>query len=158
MAQHKYTLTFFHFLYTSKNRTKIEVWQIIDGVVSSIFLKSFNLNKFEKTINSFSNERQDFIIWSIKQSKNDNTKSNHMSHCAKSVRIRSYSGPHFPAFWLNTERDEVQMRENVDQNNCECGHFLRSVCNLKIVCYNFVLTIIINKFYYYWQIVIKIKN
>ena len=25
-------------------------------------------------------------------------------HCVKSVRIRSYSGPHFPAFGLNTER------------------------------------------------------
>ena len=24
------------------------------------------------------------------------------NHCAKSVRIRSYSGPYFPAFWLNT--------------------------------------------------------
>ena len=24
-------------------------------------------------------------------------------HCVKSVRIRSYSGPHFPAFGLNTE-------------------------------------------------------
>ena len=26
------------------------------------------------------------------------------SHSVKSVRIRSYSGPHFPAFGLNTER------------------------------------------------------
>ena len=26
------------------------------------------------------------------------------SHCVKSVRIRSYSGPYFPAFGLNTER------------------------------------------------------
>ena len=25
-------------------------------------------------------------------------------HCVKSVRFRSYSGPHFPAFGLNTER------------------------------------------------------
>ena len=33
-------------------------------------------------------------------------------HCVKSVRIRSYSGPHFPAFGLNT-----------DQNNSEYGHF-----------------------------------
>ena len=34
----------------------------------------------------------------------------------KSVRICSYSGPHFPAFGLNT-----------DQNNSVYGHFLRSV-------------------------------
>ena len=25
-------------------------------------------------------------------------------HCVKSARVRSYSGPHFPAFGLNTER------------------------------------------------------
>ena len=33
----------------------------------------------------------------------------------KGVRIRSYSGPYFPAFGLNT-----------DQNNSEYGHFSRS--------------------------------
>ena len=33
------------------------------------------------------------------------------NHCVKSVRIRSYSGSHFPAFGLN---------------NSEYGHFLRS--------------------------------
>ena len=43
----------------------------------------------------------------------------------KSVRIWSYSGPYFPAFGLNTY--SVQMRENTDWNNSECGHVLRSV-------------------------------
>ena len=42
-----------------------------------------------------------------------------ISHCVKSVRIRSYSGPHFPAFELNMERHGVRMRENADQNNSE---------------------------------------
>ena len=37
------------------------------------------------------------------------------THCVKSVGIRSYSGPYFPAFGLNA-----------DQNNSEYGHFLRS--------------------------------
>ena len=46
-----------------------------------------------------------------------------VAHCVKSVRIRSFSGPHFPAFGLNTE---VRMRENTDQKNSECGHFLSS--------------------------------
>ena len=32
------------------------------------------------------------------------------SHCVKSVRIGSYSGPHFPAFRLNTERYYVSLR------------------------------------------------
>ena len=38
--------------------------------------------------------------------------------CVKSVRIRSYSGPHFLAFRLN---------------NFECGHFLRSAIHVKFV-------------------------
>ena len=32
------------------------------------------------------------------------------SHCVKSVRIRCYSGPHVPAFGLNTERYGVSVR------------------------------------------------
>ena len=31
------------------------------------------------------------------------------SHCLKSVRIWNYSGPHFPAFGLNTERYAVSL-------------------------------------------------
>ena len=37
-------------------------------------------------------------------------------HCVKSVRIRSYPGPHFPAPGLNTERYEVSLRIQF-----ECG-------------------------------------
>ena len=33
-----------------------------------------------------------------------------LSHCVKSVRIRSYSGPNFPAFGLNMKRYEVSLR------------------------------------------------
>ena len=31
-------------------------------------------------------------------------------HCVKSVRIRSYSGPHFPVFGLYTERYSISLR------------------------------------------------
>ena len=31
------------------------------------------------------------------------------NHCVKSVRIRSYSGPYFPAFGLNMERYSVSL-------------------------------------------------
>ena len=31
-------------------------------------------------------------------------------HCVKSLRIRSFSGPHFPGFGLNTERYFVSLR------------------------------------------------
>ena len=33
-----------------------------------------------------------------------------MIHYVKSVRIRKYSGPHFPTFGLNTERYSVSLR------------------------------------------------
>ena len=36
--------------------------------------------------------------------------------CVKSVRIWSYSGPHFPAFGMNTERYEVSLGI---QSECE---------------------------------------
>ena len=54
-----------------------------------------------------------------------------ISHCVKNVRIRSYSGRHFPAFGLREILFifpySVQMRENADQNNSEYEHLLRSV-------------------------------
>ena len=61
-------------------------------------------------------------------------------HYVKKAHIRNYSGTHFPAFGLNTERYcpeygkvrsispyLVRMRKNADQNNSEYGHFSRSV-------------------------------
>ena len=36
------------------------------------------------------------------------------NHCAKSVRIRSYSSRHFPAFGVNTERYSVSLRIQSD--------------------------------------------
>ena len=40
----------------------------------------------------------------------------HNTHCMKSVRIWSYSGPHFSTFGLNTERYSVSLRIQ-----SECG-------------------------------------
>ena len=51
-----------------------------------------------------------------------------MSIVDKSVRIRSFSCPFFPAFGLNTER----YSENTDQKDSEYGLFSRSVKNLTI--------------------------
>ena len=52
-------------------------------------------------------------------------------HCVKRVRIRNYSGLHFPAFGLNTYSD--RMRENADQKISEYAHFLRSEITLNQV-------------------------
>ena len=51
-------------------------------------------------------------------------------HCIISVRIRSYPGPYYPAFGLNTERY---------QNNSEYGRFSRSGLTLKIADYSHLL-------------------
>ena len=47
----------------------------------------------------------------------------------KSVRIRSFSSPYFPAFGLNTERYRVSPK------NSEYGHFSRSdsITNYKLI-------------------------
>ena len=53
--------------------------------------------------------------------------------CGKiKLQQQIYSGPYFPGFGLNTEilhisPYSVQMRETVDQNNSEYGHFSGSV-------------------------------
>ena len=39
-----------------------------------------------------------------------------VQHCVKTVHIWRYSGPHFPAFGLNSERQEVSLRIR-----SECG-------------------------------------
>ena len=39
-----------------------------------------------------------------------------MTYCVKKVRIRSYSGPYFPVFWLNIERYSLSLRI---QSECE---------------------------------------
>ena len=46
------------------------------------------------------------------------------THCVKSVRIRSYSAPYFPTFWLNTERYRVSLRIQ-----SECGK-IRTIITL----------------------------
>ena len=43
-------------------------------------------------------------------------------HCMKSVRIRSCSGPHFPAVGLNTEKYSVSLRIQ-----SECGEMQNSI-------------------------------
>ena len=52
-------------------------------------------------------------------------------HCVKSVRFRSFSGPYYPAFGLNSISPySVRMRENTDQKTSEYEHFLRSVIHM----------------------------
>ena len=57
----------------------------------------------------------------------------------KSVQIRNFSGPYFPAFGLNTEKYRRNtsylsvLCPNADQKNSEYGHFSRNVnCGSKV--------------------------
>ena len=55
-------------------------------------------------------------------------------HCVKSVQIRSFSGPYFPAFGLNTERYNVSVCIQSEcgkiqtRKNSIFGHFSYSAC------------------------------
>ena len=92
--------------YSEPSQTsKMEFFLIIvnDGKLLSIFAKKSILNVCLRF----------WILLSI------------VSHCVGSVRIRSFSGPFFPAFGLNTNR--IQMRENTVKKNSEFGHFSHSV-------------------------------
>ena len=71
------------------------------------FLQNISVQLLEK--NSYSIRR----VFPMAASENSNIVAD--SRCAKSVRIRSYSGPY-----------AVRMQENTDENNSEYGHFLRS--------------------------------
>ena len=53
-------------------------------------------------------------------------------HCLKSVRIRSFSGPYFPAFRLNILylSVSVRMRENTNQKYSKYGHISR--CDINV--------------------------
>ena len=71
---------------------------------------AYFLEVFQNTISSFHcgqisvrNPTRDTLSRPLKASEID-------KHCVKSVLIRSCSGPYFPAFWLNTERYEVQTK------------------------------------------------
>ena len=92
----------------------------ISKVVAFVFLESLSANSLKALYDKINLPKNSKIA----QAK---------LHCVNSVHIRSYSGPHFLAFGLNT-----------DQNNFEYGHFLRSVGNP----YHFFYRVSFNKEYW----------
>ena len=77
-----------------------------------IILKTFHKNNTDKIILAHLNIN---FIWNKSDELRYMIKGN-TDHCVKSVRIRSYSGPHFPAFGLNTDGYGVSFRIQ-----SECG-------------------------------------
>ena len=72
---------------------------------------------YEETKREFETNSENLIKigWKKQMRGNKSFKKMHFTHCVKSVRIRSFSGPY-----------SVRMRENADQKNSEYGHFSRS--------------------------------
>ena len=76
-------------------------------------------------------------------------KQSNESHCVKSVRIQSYSGPHFPTFELNTERYRVSPRIGISPkwgkmrtritSNTDTFHALSTFKRQKNYCVNLSL-------------------
>ena len=79
-------------------------------------------------------------------------------HCAKSVRIRSYSDPHFPAFALNEQRYFVSLRIQ-----SECGKMRTRITAdtfcAGLVYFNLFSFIYIQKTYVkYWYDIFQGRN
>ena len=87
-----------------RKATMLDIWAALEGL-------NWNITKFHLSkIDQDEHLRKPFFVMLFVYFMKP-------VHHAKSVRIRSYSGPHY----------SVRMRENADQNNSEYGHFLRSV-------------------------------
>ena len=78
-----------------------------------ITLQIYNIIKLLSMMNLFGEKGWLFLR---KKSLNHRYLTGLKYHCVKSVRIRSHSGPYFPAFGLNTERYSVFLRMQ-----SECG-------------------------------------
>ena len=89
--------------------------------------KTYSKTLLRNRILENNSPKQLFI--SLLRTSKENTRKNHF---VKSVRIWSYSGPHFPAFGQNSERYKnlsvisLNAGKYKDQNNSEYGHFSRS--------------------------------
>ena len=98
-----------------------------------ILVVSFTLNCclvfFKRKLTIFTVKDNIYMKNIIQKARNDTTDNNNKNiftrnremkmflsqlHCVKSVRIWSYSGPHFPVFGLNTERYSLRTQS-------ECG-------------------------------------
>ena len=106
------------------------------NIRSKIWRRSLNVNSTNQIFNSRLVPTRSLFVqqWKYQNNMWNLFKVNN-KHYVKSVRSRSYSGPHFPAFglmWTEYEKIRcissysVRMRENADQNNSQYEHFTRS--------------------------------
>ena len=60
------------------------------------------------------------MVWALRLWTSERLNSGNLNSVSllKSVRIRSYSGPYFPAFGLNTERHGVSLHIQSEYRKC----------------------------------------
>ena len=56
------------------------------------------------------------IVYAANDTANQSQETTNATHCVKSVRIWSYSDPHFPALWLNIYSECGKMRTRTTPN------------------------------------------
>ena len=82
------------------------LWYLLPTIL--VYQKRSKFERISGCDYSFIKEKGQFIEWMAKTGLayyNINPiPLKKRIHCVKSIRIRSYSGPHFSAFGLNTER------------------------------------------------------
>ena len=94
--------------------------------VGVFFIKNFFVKKETLWHWCFSvNSAKSLITLSLKNTCERLLVTINRLHCVKSVRIRSYSGPHFCRIFAHSNAGKCG--KNTDQNNSEHGHFLRGV-------------------------------
>ena len=123
----------------SYHKVQIDEWSIIDNTRGSSVVSSSATQahiRFNVSLKLYLN------LSLLKWLNSGLERVSSFIHCVKRVRIRTYSGPHLPAFSrIRTEYGDIQSecrylsvfspnagkcRKNADQNNSEYGHFLRS--------------------------------
>ena len=81
------------------------------GIIALMILNSVAHLQFFQINNDLL--RRQFLVIRI-----DQFRDQPLNHCVKSVRIRSYSGPHFPIFGLNSERYSVSLVFSPNTGKC----------------------------------------
>ena len=94
-------------------------WKVIVRIRSDMFdsqMSTASVDCWDHVVSDFSNTKRQLTffsefcyLWKIIIQDSIYT-SGKILHCVKSVRIRSFSGPHFATFGLNTAPEKLRIR------------------------------------------------
>ena len=98
-----FSLCYIHFLQSLFKKTGLLFFKKICSISVRIIQKAMVDSFLEFTDQPYGSQNSIFYL-SFKR-----ITTTQRCHCVKSVRIRSYSGPHFSTFGLNTERYSISL-------------------------------------------------